>query len=168
MAIFIVLGSLVAAAIWVGQRRAWGTLRRIMFLLLVLVAAVLVVSLARDPISITLGPQEAWYESTPAPEIYYFVVMLFGMAARYITRAIEMRRERIAQLEKLGEPFNTPGLEFDRWEFSYPFFLSIVTYGALLPQLSDATFNVTSTILSFQTGFFWQTILGARQAKVSS
>jgi hypothetical protein len=163
---FVILGSLLAGAVWVVQRTQWGRWQRIAALALLAAGATITAFVTRSPITLGAG-SGAWYSATPIPEIYYFVVMMVGMAGRYVTRAIEERREKIVRLEKTGEPFQKPNLEFDRWEFAYPFFLSIVTYGALLSQLPDSTFSLTGTALSFQTGFFWQTIIGARQAKVS-
>lgn len=42
-------------------------------------------------------------------------------------------------------------------------FVSVVTFGALVTQLKDHTLSVSNATLSFQTGFFWQTILTAKQ-----
>ena len=53
-------------------------------------------------------------------------------------------------------------MEWDRWEFVYPLLVSVITFGALLGQLEDTVANLPNLILSFQTGFFWQTILADR------
>ncbi len=85
------------------------------------------------------------------------------MIARYMTNAIEVRREKISALQKQGGAYSTPSLAFDIWEFSYPLFVSVVTFGGLLSQLKDHTLSLANAVLSFQTGFFWQTILAGRQ-----
>jgi len=40
---------------------------------------------------------------------------------------------------------------------------SFVTYGALLAQIGDSMITLANATLSFQTGFFWQTILTAKR-----
>jgi len=62
----------------------------------------------------TLGAEE-WYQTSPYLETGFFLLMLIGMAARYVTKAIEVRRERISELKKAGGPFTKPPLEFDIW-----------------------------------------------------
>lgn len=89
--------------------------------------------------------------------------MLLGMVARYFTQAIELRRAKIERLSNDGKPFDKPKLEFDAWEFAYPFFISMITYGALAAQMDDAKLKIATITLCFQCGFFWQTILGAKQ-----
>ena len=81
------------------------------------------------------------------------------MFARYITKAIEIRQEKIAILKKDNEEFVKPKLEFDIWEFSYPLFISLITFSVVLQQTSADSVTMTNIILSFQTGFVWQTIL---------
>jgi hypothetical protein len=89
--------------------------------------------------------------------------MILGMMSRYLTKAIDVRRERIQELEQAGAPFKKPGIDFDAWEFSYPFFVSVITYGLLMSQMERDDITVPNIALSFQTGFFWQTILAAKQ-----
>jgi hypothetical protein len=114
-----------------------------------------------DSVSAELGPPLPWYDNTPVREIILFVVMLLGTVARYITKAIEERRTKILALRETGKPFEKPGLEWDTWEFSYPLFVSIVTFGALLSQVKEPSLSLASIVLGFQTGFFWQTILAS-------
>ena len=45
-----------------------------------------------------------------------------------------------------------PSIEFDAWEFSYPLFVSVITFGTLLSQLEGNVLNVANIVLSFQTG----------------
>jgi hypothetical protein len=123
-------------------------------------AAVLFVTLPVE----TLGDETRVWNETPFRELILFALMIVGMAARYMTHAIELRRERIKELSKEqgGIRGRKPKLEFDAWEFSYPLFVSVVTFGALLSQIGDSFLTLANTILSFQTGFFWQTVLAKR------
>lgn len=104
-----------------------------------------------------LGP-ESWYNTSPYIEIIYFALMILGMSARYITNAIEVRREKN---KKLKNKKNNPkiALEFDWYEFSYPFFFSIITFGMLLKQIETEVLTISNVVISFQNGFFWQTVL---------
>ena len=53
----------------------------------------------------TLGEKGPWYDASPYLEIIFFVLMFLGMSARYVTKAIETRREKILELQKQGTPF---------------------------------------------------------------
>jgi len=108
----------------------------------------------------TLLERRIWYNCSPYVELTYFLMMILGMIARYITKAIDDRNERITKIEKIGDYSTKPKVQFDGWNFSYPFFVSILTFGFLLQQIKTETLNISEVVLSFQTGFFWQTILG--------
>ena len=101
----------------------------------------------------------AWYDRFPYREIILFLIMLTGMVARTLTLAIERRRKVIAQLSEGGAQFEKPGLDLDVWEFSYPFLVSVLTFGGLLSQIGDEQLSLLVLVLAFQTGFFWQTVL---------
>ena len=85
--------------------------------------------------------------------------MLLGMAARYFSYLIEQRRDEIQRLRAQNADSRGVKIRFDIWEFSYPLFFSVVTFGSLLTQVGDNGFTVANTVLSFQTGFFWQTLI---------
>jgi hypothetical protein len=108
--------------------------------------------------AITLDKVPAWYARSPYRELILFVAMLFGMVARYFNLAIEGRRTRMSELRAKGDQSRVR-LQFDIWEFLNPLFVSVITFGALLNQLGSEGVSLANFILSFQTGFFWQTIL---------
>jgi len=149
-------GALVCLLLWFGQRRRWKMWIRVLCSTTVFLLLLAFIYFQTAPA--TLGSNR-WYEASPYVELLFFVLMLTGMSARYVTKAIEVRRERIAELKKQGGKYTKPKLEFDIWEFSYPLFVSVVTFGALLTQLKDRDLSLGNIILSFQTGFFWQTIM---------
>jgi hypothetical protein len=91
--------------------------------------------------------------------------MLLGMAASYFNRLIIERRAKIEELRKKGV-FAKPNIDFDVWEFVQPFFVSLITFGAVIGKL-NANDNWINIIIGFETGFFWQTILSSR-AQVNS
>jgi len=160
---FVVLGVLLSALIWLLQRRQWKAWIRFLWAAGIFLCLALVIYPQAGPV--TLGTEHRWYQTSPLVEGWFFLLMLAGMGARYVTKAIEVRREKIAELSKQDAPFDKPGLEFDVWEFSYPLLVSVVTYGALLTQLKDHTLTAGNAILSFQTGFFWQTLLVVKQGE---
>ena len=88
--------------------------------------------------------------------------MLFGMASSYFNRLINERRAKIDELRKKGER-DKPGIDFDVWDFVQPFFVSLVTFGAVIGKLNN-TDNWINLIIGFETGFFWQTILSNRSS----
>ncbi|MCI5148331.1 MAG: hypothetical protein D3916_02860 [Candidatus Electrothrix sp. MAN1_4] len=143
--------------IWVIQHKKSNKFIRLTFLFISILAILLSYII---PSKTFLG-SESWYNISPYREIIYFIIMILGMSARYITNAIEVRREKIIKLKKSSK-YNKKSkvkLDLDVYEFSYPFFFSIITFGMLLKQIEAETITVSSVVLSFQNGFFWQTVL---------
>jgi hypothetical protein len=116
--------------------------------------------------SATLGGAPSGIPS-PYREIVLFVIMLAGMSARFLTRAIENRRERITAARAAGgaAPIS---IELDIWEFVYPMITSVLTFGLLLQQIGDGALSVATIVLAFQNGFFWQTLLGQVESRMSA
>ena len=159
----MVIGTLISLLIWIIQRKTLGIYLRVSLLLVIAFAILGFVFYFYTSWGslITLGREE-WYEKSPFPQFTFFVLMLAGMATRYVTKQIEDRRERLRQIREKAESqeiTTKPKIDFDIWEFSYPFFFSVVTFASLLSQLQDQLISLTNVMLSFQTGFFWQTIL---------
>jgi hypothetical protein len=154
----IIIGTLVSIFIWVLQRRKWSWKLRLFMCVGLIVCLVISLYIFSAPVVSPLG-KDSWYNRSPYLEIIFFICMAAGMAFRYITHAIEERRKKIIKLKKESRKVKKPELEFDIWEFSYPFFFSVVTFGLLLKQVEVEEITISNIILSFQSGFFWQTIL---------
>lgn len=158
MYIYLLLyGTCFSILIWVIQHKKSNKFIRLTFLFISILAILLSYII---PSKTFLG-SESWYNISPYREIIYFIIMILGMSARYITNAIEVRREKIIKLKKSSK-YNKKSkvkLDLDVYEFSYPFFFSIITFGMLLKQIEAETITVSSVVLSFQNGFFWQTVL---------
>lgn len=107
----------------------------------------------------TLLTGDAWYERSPWKEGLLLLTMLFGMAARSLDQAIEIRSQRIAKLRAEGRLRRKPKLPLDPWDFSRPFLVALPTFGGLLGQAGEQTMGWVLIVLAFQTGFFWQTVL---------
>lgn len=152
---------------------AWALIRsrqfrapRIATVLLAILAVVVLFLLAVFAPGTTLGGPD---DGIPSPyrEILLFLAMLAGMAARFFTRAIENRRERIATARAAGQTRRIK-IEFDIWEFVYPMITSVMTYGLLLQQIPEGRLSVATFVLAFQNGFFWQTLIGQIESRMTS
>jgi len=152
----VILGVVLAVFIWIIQTRRLGWMAKTVILVVAGLGIAVYLLVAR-PESF-LG-NTAWYDRTPYKEVCFLLLMLLGMVVRYFAYAIEQRRDRIAQMKKEGQANPQLGLQFDPWEFSYPLLFSVVTFGGLLGQVKDGGFTVANAMLSFQSGFFWQTLL---------
>lgn len=105
--------------------------------------------------------QQRWYNKSPYFQIMLFIFMVMGMFSQYFYNAILERRRKIAKQNENNRTRKRkkPRIEFDIWEFSLPMFISVITFGSLLSQIEDERLTISNVILSYQTGFFWQTIL---------
>jgi hypothetical protein len=152
----VVLGVFVSVCIWIVQTRKLGSKTKTITLIVSCSAFAGFVLLVES--QAFLG-NTVWYNRSPYKEICFLLLMLLGMVVRYFAYAIEQRRGQVAQLRKAGELHPKLGLQFDAWEFSYPLLFSVVTFGGLLGQVKDGDLTVANAMLSFQSGFFWQTLL---------
>jgi hypothetical protein len=157
----IILGTIISILIWLIQREKWSLILRLPIVIGVLIVMGAFFFIDENINIISLG-NDTWYNQSPFMEIIFFAFMLTGMAVRYVTNSIEERRKKMIEFKKKtkkDDKIIRPKLEFDMWEFSYPFFFSIITFGLLLKQIDVEQVTISNVILSFQTGFFWQTIL---------
>ncbi len=99
---------------------------------------------------------ERWFNISPSRELLLFAAMLLGMIARVLS--IEIEKWRANRLR-------TSGPQINRWDLVYPMLVSIPTFGALLSQTNAESLTLQALILSFQNGFFWQTILKREESR---
>lgn len=154
---FWLIGASICLAVFFAERRRWPRARRAVLAGLAILIGLVVVWYSAVSQGKFLGP-ERWYSSSPYREIIFFLLMMLGMAARYLTGVIEERRERIRSLVHEGRDVSNIKPRFDAWEFVYPMLFSVVTYGGLITQIGDGL-TTANVVLCFQTGFFWQTVL---------
>jgi hypothetical protein len=143
--IIVALVGVISVAVANRLRLPWWW-RVLVALLFAAVIVVPVYGLIQPP---TLGGRQSWLDKvseTPFRELILFAMLLFGMVARVVSVAIEQRG--------VGEP-----VKIDRWQFVYPMLFAIPTFGGLLSQIQTRNLALADTVLAFQTGFFWQTIL---------
>lgn len=154
--IFVALGVFISIAVWILQRK--GLSRKLRIFLGVLFVALFACLLYFFEQAHFLG-DVPWYDRSPYREITLLFLMLVGMMTRYLASLIEERRGQLAELKKCGQQDPKVGLKFDVWEFSYPLLFSVMTFGGLLSQIKGETLSLATVVLSFQNGFFWQSLL---------
>jgi hypothetical protein len=156
---FLLIGSTCAGILSVFVSGLHWLIKTVVMLCLSVVLAVSVFIFIEPA---TLGASQ-WFQQSPWWELLLFLVMLAGMMCRYITAAIEERRDRL----RTSTNKRRVRIRFDPWEFSYPLFVSVITFGGVLSAISAKEVSLQNVILSFQTGFFWQTILASRVPTVT-
>ena len=158
---YFVYGILITVGSWIIQQQRWKVVTRIPCVIII-IGALSFRFLNRILTSPVFLSSDVWYDKSPWVELLFFIFMILGMSARYFSKAIETRREKIDNFKKINPNSDVhykPNIEFDFWEFSYPFFFSFITFGLLLKSINSYEINISNTALCFQTGFFWQTII---------
>ncbi len=107
---------------------------------------------------IFLGEDRPWFDKTPYWQLFLFVVMLAGMFCRVVSVKIE---EWQVQQRRRGRR-----MTFSKWEFFLPLSVSVMTFGGVLSAVSSHGVSFQNIVTSFQTGFFWQTLLARRSVDV--
>ncbi len=148
--VFVILGLLLTGVVWSLTNRSVASVVRLPMGLALLVAAGVYGYFESG--SVVLAP-ESWYDTTPFKELILFFVMVLGMVARSVSAAIERRKDAATAASGLF------GLPLDLWDIVYPLLFSVVTFGALVGQVGSEALSVPGLVMSFQTGFFWQTLL---------
>jgi hypothetical protein len=78
--------------------------------------------------------------------LVYFVSMVLGMSAHTTWDAITKRRGGKAPA-------------FDKWLYLRPALVAPIIFIAVLKLVGGTSFDFAALLLSFQNGFFWQTVL---------
>lgn len=159
---FLIIAGLAAMSL---SAMSWTRLSTMLGIILGLgFAALCGVSLwfFREPVF--LREADEWWKASPWREIVLFGSMIAGMTARYLTVLIEARRRRMAKVgfAKRGRI----GIRFDGWEFAYPLLISVVTFSTVVAQTGAEDLSLANVLLSFQTGFFWETVLARSEALI--
>jgi hypothetical protein len=99
---------------------------------------------------------ERWFNISPFRELMLFAAMLIGMIARVLS--VEIEKWRVSGIR-------TSGPQVSRWDLVYPMLVSVPTFAALLSQTNTESLTLQALLLSFQNGFFWQTILKREESR---
>jgi hypothetical protein len=90
---------------------------------------------------------------SPWKELILFGSMVAGMMSKYLWDLIEVRRSLRL---KRGLEVKVP-IGFDIWECIQPLLVAGIVFTTVLSTAKTLTFPLI--LLSYQNGFFWQTIL---------
>ncbi|MBF0536351.1 MAG: hypothetical protein HQK90_15260 [Nitrospirae bacterium] len=133
---YLIIGLQLSVLIWLIQRKNIKKYLRIGFIFLVIISIVILFKINADTQPNTLGNNE-WYNASPYKEIILLVFLLFGIFTRYLTQQIENRSKKISKLriKYKDSEFVKPKIEFDFYEFSYPFLSSVVTIFLMLERI---------------------------------
>jgi hypothetical protein len=101
-----------------------------------------------------------WYHYPPWKYIILYLLMIAGMLARAVSQAIEARRRVLETPQATGViALHKSPLSLDVWELVYPLLFSFITFGVLLTQVRSQLMSLEVSLIAFQNGFFWQTLL---------
>ena len=143
------LGSVLFIVIWVLTRK-FSLLGRVSLVVILFI----VVGLTEWSSDWLLRADLSWYETSPYKEGVALFFMIAGMAGKYVFDVIEKRRKRKA------EGHNVADIEFDQWDFFQPYIVAFAVFGLFWKSYGYEALDVGWLVISFQNGFFWQTILG--------
>jgi hypothetical protein len=101
---------------------------------------------------VILRGSRSWWRTSPFKEILLFAAMVGGMSAKYLWDLIEVRRSKMKTLKGQNVP-----LGFDGWDFFQPLLVAGIVFSGVLATLKEM--DAPTVLLSFQNGFFWQTVL---------
>lgn len=176
--LFGMYGLLLIGMVYVIRRETWTLPVRSIIGVILMILFILIAYLDKSQIFLDNQP---FYNQNPYRNLIFYALMLFGMFSAYLRKSIEERRIKVSMLEEekkreqkkqkkdgekdrvtsTEESLKKPSIEFDRWEIIYPLLFSIPTFGALYELIKPANgdyLTVANVVISFQTGFFWQTL----------
>jgi hypothetical protein len=96
---------------------------------------------------------EIWYQNTPWKHAILFVVMLLGMVTNYF---FELVQARIKAKESNGQ-VQLPKFIWEK--LVLPLLIAGILFGYFWGEHSHEPMELTVILISYQNGFFWQTIL---------
>lgn len=143
----------IAGIIAVGiVRPEWSKKAQIIFILAV-IAVGLVLFVGADflffwPQDVTHRGVFSFLAQIPWLEISLYLLMLAGMAAKYLFDAI-------------GGQGRKP--KFNKWQLFRPMLISPIVFGVIYGNIGESTPLLLNLIFAFQNGFFWQTVLNINQ-----
>lgn len=161
---YLLLGACIALAL-LGLRGRW----RLTWIKPVLIAAgivALVALLVAQMSRRTMGG-DAWYDHEAFVYLVTFLMLLFGIVSSTLVHAIVERKAKLAQYPSEQERKQVK-LAVDRYDFLYAFLISVPTYGALLAQFPEKKLTIVLLTLSYETGFFWDAVLGVRKERLTA
>ncbi len=101
----------------------------------------------------TRGPEDHWYEIAPWKHFILFVSMVLGMITNYL---FEYVQARVKAKESDGQ---TQMPKFIWEKLVLPLIIAGMVFGYFWGQHGTEAMGFTVGFISYQNGYFWQTIL---------
>jgi len=122
----------------------------VLLLLLAVLVSIAFLIWAGPPVR---SPDQSWYEIAPWRQILLITTTLFGMVSNYL---LEYFQARIKAKESKGK-VKMPKFVWEK--IALPFIIAILVFGYFWEQHGKEPMNFAIMLISFQNGFFWQTVL---------
>jgi hypothetical protein len=127
------------------------------FLIISLALGITVLYLSPHAIARGENANSIWKQPAIVDSIL-FIAMVVGMAFRYLWDLIEVRRAALHP----GSSHQPVHLNFDWLDFLQPLLVAGIVFAVVIGTAKDL--SPTTILFSYQNGFFWQSILKARDA----
>jgi len=97
-----------------------------------------------------------WYNKTPYKQLLTFVILLLGIISKHILDTLKANDKEIVNQNK--RKYNI----FRRLVklFLKPFIASVIVFSIFWQAHGNEQLTFNYLIISFQNGFFWQTLIG--------
>ena len=143
---YIVL-SIIGLLALVLVKKDWQQKKQIIFICSIIILGALIyvlidIFILQSQNGITKGN---FFAKIPWLEIGLYLIMLVGMASKYLFDVIgDKKRKKI---------------KFNKWQFIKPFLVSPMIFGAVYAMIPETTSALLLLIFAYQNGFFWHTVL---------
>jgi hypothetical protein len=143
---YIVL-SIIGLLALVLVKKDWQQKKQIIFICSIIILGALIyvlidIFILQSRNGITKGN---FFAKIPWLEIGLYLIMLVGMASKYLFDVIgDKKRKKI---------------KFNKWQFIKPFLVSPMIFGAVYAMIPETTSALLLLIFAYQNGFFWHTVL---------
>jgi len=151
MYLFIGISLVFLLVVFIITRKMHWALRILLILLLVILSVFVFTIFGITPP--VRGEGEAWYQITPWKHIILFIVMLVGMITNYLFELLQARIKAKESEGKLQPP------KFIWEKLVLPLIIAGILFGYFWGQHSNEPMGMAVIFISYQNGFFWQTIL---------
>lgn len=101
----------------------------------------------------TRGEEEMWYENAPWKHLILFACMLLGMITNYLFEYVQAR----IKAKEAGSQTQMPGFIWEK--LVLPLIIAGLVFGYFWGQHGNETIGFTVAFISYQNGYFWQTVL---------
>jgi len=152
----LLLGVPTVTAVFILQSRRFTILARVALVVCCIILFAVFAWLLHPAIQLASAE---WWERSPWRHMIMYSLMMVGVCASILNKAIEERRREISRL-KVSDEKTKIRIRLDGWDFVKGFLLSWITYSCLISQIGKSSLSVATAVIGIQTGFFWETVVG--------